>query len=674
MLTKRFILGKCLLLPVLVATLSAAAAWGAPEPTLRDLFWKRSWAEMNRLYTSMNKKTPRDHALMANALRFQNKWPDAVALLEAHGKEFPASVRPCADMTLLLGYEKMGRNQEALALADRLRKSAPGDLKYYVAYAQYRLLAKGQDVNKTAAALNRMLESAGTKERRIFALSRLIALPGNRADQALKLLELQPSDKAAAALLAKQKTPWSNSVRVALGVYSHLAGDSAAAEERLRPVPLTASGGRKAAYYRAWSLYRLKRYAEALNLWGRLALSGNAWAESSVRRIATLADKAERQAAISVLERVISGRKGKVQARALLALSGLLDKSQAKRKEALEAQILQAYPDTTYAFDVLWKRGWKNIQAGNAAEAAKLWKQADAPGISALRRPRLLYWLAYAQRAAGNNAAAEKTQAVLYKKYPLSIYSLLNKNRKLNIVNGENPSLAMKPTELEEWGFILYAKLKLSAPEASTRSLYRALKLSRWLGLEESYSEARRLETLLTTGNTLYRSDLEALYPRPFKAQVDAACAEYGVEPAFVWAIMRQESAFNPNARSSAGAAGLMQLMPGTAKDESKRAGLAKYNIMDVNDNIRLGTSHLSWLARSFERKEWIMAAYNAGGGNARKWMKNGGDKLALDRWIEAVRFEETCGYVQRVSANLEIYRLLYGRTTPATAKKPAAK
>ena len=53
---------------------------------------------------------------------------------------------------------------------------------------------------------------------------------------------------------------------------------------------------------------------------------------------------------------------------------------------------------------------------------------------------------------------------------------------------------------------------------------------------------------------------------------------------------------------------------------------------------------------------------YNAGGGNARKWMKNGGDRLALDRWIEAIKFEETCGYVQRVSANLEIYRKLYGK------------
>ena len=123
---------------------------------------------------------------------------------------------------------------------------------------------------------------------------------------------------------------------------------------------------------------------------------------------------------------------------------------------------------------------------------------------------------------------------------------------------------------------------------------------------------------------------------------------------------MRQESAFKPDARSWVGAAGLMQLMPATAKGEAKRAGLANYDLNNPGDNIKLGTSHLGWLGQSFSRKEWVMAAYNAGSGNARKWMKNGGDKLDLLNWIEAVKFDETCGYVQRVSANLEIYRMLY--------------
>ncbi|MBQ9564035.1 MAG: transglycosylase SLT domain-containing protein [Synergistaceae bacterium] len=662
--------------PSLAAAKSKAKPKAAPKTPaaqpaparMYDLFWKRSWDEMGKLYAKGG-ATARDHALMANAYRFQNKWKEAVAILEAHARDFPASVRPYADMTLLLGYENLKRKKDALAVAERLWKSAPQDLKYYVALAQYRLVKDGGDNRQIEAALNRMLQSAGTQDRKINALSKLIGLGGNRTEAALKLLELQPSNKTAAVALSRHKTPWPANVRVALGVYAFLAGDNKAAAERLAPVALNAAGGRKAAYYRAWALSRLKRNKDALNLWGSLALKGNAYAESAVRRLAALAkDKGMKESCVAALERVAKERRGNVQARALLSLVDLLGKEQPKRKEAWDAQILQSFPNTAYSFNVLWRRGWANLNAGKPGEAAKLWKMADAPNVTAFRRARILYWLAHAQKAAGQGAEAEKTLALLTRKYPLSIYGLLTKPD-VKIVDGDNPALALKPSELEQWGFIHYARLKLSRPKATARELYRALKLSRWLGLEESYSEARRLETLLSSGGTLYRGGLEALYPRPFKTQVEAAAKQYGVEDNFVWAIMRQESAFQPSAKSHAGASGLMQLMPGTAKDESKRAGLDKYDIMDVNDNIRLGTSHLNTLSKSFSRKEWIMAAYNAGGGNARKWMKDGGDRLALDRWIEAIRFDETCGYVQRVSANLEIYRRLYGREKKSEKK-----
>jgi soluble lytic murein transglycosylase len=144
-------------------------------------------------------------------------------------------------------------------------------------------------------------------------------------------------------------------------------------------------------------------------------------------------------------------------------------------------------------------------------------------------------------------------------------------------------------------------------------------------------------------------------------AQVAAACKKYGVEDNFVWAIMRQESAFRPDAVSHAGASGLMQLMPGTAKDEAKRIGLQKYDICDVTDNVNMGTAHLERLGRSFARVDWIMAAYNAGAGNARKWLADGKQDLTPDLWIEQVRFDETCDYVRKVSGNLEVYRMLYG-------------
>lgn len=624
---------------------------------LEDLFWRRSWTEMELQFNAIKKKTARDYSLMANAYRFQEKWPEAVTILESQSKNFPASVRPYAQMILLLGYENIGQPQKALTLANSLYNSAPSDLKYYVAMAQYRINDSQGNPSAALTGLTRMLQHAGTDERKIFTLSKLIQTPGNRDinSHALQLLELQAGSKEAAEVLSRVAKP-NNNIRVALGVHYHTVGNNSSALEIL-----TGATGRKAQYYRAWASSRLKRNNDALNLWGNLAVSGNSYASSSVTRIAALAkDKGMRDSCMRVLDRISRERRGNVQARALQSLVNLTGKSNTARRDALEAQILRSFPGTTFAFNTLWARAWRNMDAGNYAEAAKLFRQCDAPGVNQYRRARILYWLAQAQKLSGQNQASSNTLAILKRKYPLTIYAFLT-GQKPKIVDGTNPNLTLKPTELEQWGYIYHAYLRLSRPKASTRELYRALHLSRWLGLEESYAEAKRLETLMTSSTTMYRQDLEALYPRPFKSIVDAASRQYGTETSFIWAIMRQESAFKPNARSWAGAAGLMQFMPATAREESKRAGIPNYNLYDPKDSIRLGASHLNWLKKNLGREEYVMAAYNAGSGNARKWLKNGGANVDIARWIEAVKISETNGYVQRVSANLEVYRLLYG-------------
>ncbi len=620
---------------------------------LNDLFWRRAWPEMELQFNALKQKTLRDYSLMANAYRFQNKWQDVANILEPRTKNFPASVKPYAEMTLLLAYEELRQTQKALSLADTLYKNAPAELKYYVALAQYRMYSAQNDTRNTTNSLTRMLANAGTDERKIYTLTKLLPFT-NSTEHALQLLELQAGSKEAAAVLARTRN-MNNNIRVALGVHYHTIGENSKGLEYLQNAQ-----GRKAQYYRAWCNSRLKQNDTALNLWGSLAISGNSYSASSVTRIANLAkDNGMREKSMNVLERIARERRGNVQGRALQALANLYGKNNTNRRDIIEAQILKSFPNTNYAFNVIWARAWRNIEAKNYAEAVRLFRQADAPGVTQYKRARILYWLARAQSWAGQSQESANTLALLRRKYPLTIYGILS-DAPIKIIDGTNPNLTLKPSELEQWGFINHAYLRLSRPKATTRELYRALYLSRWLGLEESYSEARRLETLMTSNTTLYRSDLEALYPRPYKALVDAAAKQYGVESNFVWAIMRQESAFQVNARSWVGAAGLMQLMPATAKEEAKRAGLSRYDLYNAGDNIKLGTSHLGWLGKNFARSEYVMAAYNAGSGNARKWLKTISGNAGLPEWIEAVKFDETNGYVQRVSANLEIYRMLY--------------
>ncbi|MBQ7544071.1 MAG: lytic transglycosylase domain-containing protein [Synergistaceae bacterium] len=645
-MTRRIIL--CTVIFMLVLTSSSHAA-----QNLRDLFWARNWPLMEQQYKSQKVKTARDHALMANAYRFQERWQEAVSIVEAQSKNFPAGVKPYADMMRVLGYERLGQTQKALTISESLYKNAPADLKYYVALAQYRLYNLKGDTRNTINALIRMLSNANTDERKIYTLKLLVPL-SRKAEHALQLLDLQAGSKEAAEVLSGIGKP-GNNIRVAMGVYQHTAGNNQAALEWLN-----GATGRKAQYYRAWANSRLKNNDAALNLWGSLAISGNSYAGSSVTRIANLAkDKGMREKSINVLERIARERRGSVQARALQALVNLYGKANTKRRDELEAQILRSFPNTNYAQNVLWSRAWRNIDAGNFAEAVKLFRQSDAPGVPAYKRARILYWLEFAQRKAGQTGEADATLALLRRKYPLTIYGLIS-GAEIRIVDGLNPDLNLKPSELEEFGFINNAYIRLSRPKASTRELYRAIYLSRWLGLEDSYQAARQIENLMTSRPVLYRQDLEALYPRPYRATVEAAAKQYGTESNFVWAIMRQESAFKPDARSYVGAAGLMQFMPATAREEAKRAGLSTYDLYNPSDSIRLGASHLATLGKSFARPEYVMAAYNAGSGNARKWLKDGGDRLDLAHFIERVTFTETNGYVQRVSANLEIYRRLY--------------
>lgn len=648
MMRRKFYLAILILILTLTTTNSNLYA----AESLRDLFWKKSWTDMEVRFKTLKKKTAGDYSLMANAYRFQERWQEAVNILEDHSQKFPENIKPYADMTLLLGYEKTNQKAKALTLAESLYTSAPKDLKYYVAFAQYRLYDAKKDTANMIKALNFMLSDASTDEQRVATLKLLMPLTSD-AKHALQLLELDPDNKEAASILTHGRLNAQS--MLALGIHYFTIGNNSSAVEYLNR-----SQGRKAQYYRAWANEKLKRSDTALNLWGSLAVSGNEYAGSSVTRIARMArDKNMRAKCVNALERVARERRGNVQARALQALISLQGKGESTLKRELETQLIMNYPSSTYAFNILWSRAWNEISRGNYAEAVKLLRQADAPGVAAYRRARILYWLAHSQNNSGQKEDAERTLAILRRKYSLTIYGLLSEPS-IRIINGTNPNLTLRPSELEQWGFIYHAYMKLKHPKANAREIYRSVILSKWLGLESNYTEAKQIENLMTWNSTHYRSDLEALYPRAFKNSVDAASRRYGVENNFVWAIMRQESAFNPSAKSHAGAAGLMQLMPGTAKDESKRAGLSSYSLYNPNDNIMLGTSHLAWLSRNFSKKEYVMAAYNAGSGNARKWLRNGGERLDLARWIERISFEETSGYVQRVSGNLEVYRMLY--------------
>ncbi len=159
---------------------------------------------------------------------------------------------------------------------------------------------------------------------------------------------------------------------------------------------------------------------------------------------------------------------------------------------------------------------------------------------------------------------------------------------------------------------------------------------------------------------------LRAIFPWPNRAAVQAEAAEFGVDPFLFVAIVRQESVFDAEALSPAGARGLAQLTPGTAALTARGLDVTFYpDWITVPDlNLHLGAAHLDELLRRFGgRADAAVAAYNAGVAPVTRWLARDGAADA-DQFIELIPYQETRGYVRSVLRNREVYRALYGATT----------
>lgn len=154
-------------------------------------------------------------------------------------------------------------------------------------------------------------------------------------------------------------------------------------------------------------------------------------------------------------------------------------------------------------------------------------------------------------------------------------------------------------------------------------------------------------------------NDLQVRFPRAYEEIVEQQAHSQDVDPNLLFAIARQESAFAPDARSSAGALGLMQLMPATARQTARKAGIrfSKHDLLTPETNIALGSRYFKEMLSRFENNAaHAAAAYNAGPHRVDRWLADGRDQLPADVWIETIPFTETRGYVQ----NIMVFSVIY--------------
>ena len=144
-------------------------------------------------------------------------------------------------------------------------------------------------------------------------------------------------------------------------------------------------------------------------------------------------------------------------------------------------------------------------------------------------------------------------------------------------------------------------------------------------------------------------------YPLHYSSIVRGHAANYHIDPALLAAVIEQESKFRADARSSAGAIGLMQLLPATAEGIAIHTGGSKFVVSDLFDpeiNVRYGAWYLHHLLQRYGDEETALAAYNAGQQNVDRWRAEG----------QGIEFAETRAYVDKVERLKGIYRRAYAK------------
>ncbi|MBL7002724.1 MAG: transglycosylase SLT domain-containing protein [Gammaproteobacteria bacterium] len=175
-----------------------------------------------------------------------------------------------------------------------------------------------------------------------------------------------------------------------------------------------------------------------------------------------------------------------------------------------------------------------------------------------------------------------------------------------------------------------------------------------------------------TVAKTAHRNDYDLRFPMPFKSLVFEHAKTKDLEPSVIYGVMRRESLFNPKAGSGAGALGLMQLMPSTAKQVAKTLGLKKpkrSDILKVENNINLGTQYFKKVLSKFDNNTALAAAaYNAGPHRVKKWLPEE-QEMDADLWIETIPFNETRKYVQAVLAYSSIFDKALGKEVTMSSR-----
>ena len=281
------------------------------------------------------------------------------------------------------------------------------------------------------------------------------------------------------------------------------------------------------------------------------------------------------------------------------------------------------------------------------------------------REPQWRYWSARVLEAAGQKADAQRLYAALARSR--GYYGFLAADHLGEDYSMQHVAIDANPEEVSAMlarpGIQLAQELYAAGQTVDARRQWnwtirhmsnRELQVAAVIARQWGWHD----RAILTVGRSRNLDDIELRFPLLYRESIETNASRSGIDPSWVYGVVRQESAFMTDARSHAGALGLMQLMPTTGRLTGRRVGIRAYSknaILNVENNLRLGVAYLKEvLDRNRGHQALATASYNAGPHRVTNWMPE--QPLDADIWIETIPFNETREYVKNVLSYSAIY------------------
>ena len=556
-----------------------------------------------------------------------------------------------------------------------LRTTSPTPEDYPLLRAQWEMMAGETDAAVRAPVLLGLWQSPRSKAEALAWVDELEAWRGNGGQvpgqamiqRALRLRTLRLTDR--------------NTQELAAAALEGVAPDQS----------------RRLGHIYVGELLRLRRYQDAVAAANSAAARERfAWSEAEQMALATRVALQRRRLA-EARQRIEALERRDPQDEALPGFYLSMAKHYHNREDgpataAWCERLIAAFPRHGLVGEAYWLPFWLHYRAGDHAQALPYAERALAAGdaLAHGEQARMLYWKAQSLHALGLPEARAQTLALLRTGFPSSFYGLLAHRQEVQF-SAPHPDEALAPparqsqipvpqveqawaqpqlrpalflysvAEFELAGDLLNEVIAQRMPRAAVTEL---ADLSRYHG---QYHLLQRIVANHFLGELRDAPARVALpwmdaYPQAYWDVVLAHARQGGIDPFYALSIMREESHFRPAVESASGALGLMQLMPPTAQQMAKAQRLP-YDVTALTTpegNIPLGVAYLARMISRFDGDLiHATAAYNAGPGNVKRWLRTMGD-LPRDVFVESLPFEETRRYVKRVYGTYLIYQELY--------------